>query len=217
MLSQERFDHFVSKARVSLQGALEDQEAADAMATYGYTPDRIQGILDRLDEAEEAAKDQQVEVAEKEAATDHLQILRKAAYHRLSRHRRLCRLTFEGETEAYRALALRGNTERTHGPMMQQATTFYNVLKDDATLRRHVEPLSLTLDTVNAALASLQEITDAATVRTVETKEAEAATQERDEIFADVRGEMVDFFEVADIATEGTQIGEAMNMKRSRA
>jgi len=214
MLSQERFDHFVSKARVSLQGALQDQEAADAMATYGYPPDRIQGILDRLDEAEEAALNQQVEHAEKEGATEHLQILRKAAYHRLSRHRRLSRVVFEGQTQAYRALALSGNTERTHGPMMQQASKFYNVLKNDATLRREVEPLSLTLDTVNAALASLQDITGAATVRTVETKEAEKATEVRDDIFADVRGEMVDFFEVADIATEGTQIGEAMNLKR---
>lgn len=213
MPTNREIDQFLTQARATLDAAREDVDIQGVMAPFGYDLDAIDALVEAVDTAEARYRDQQREYAEQYAATSAFDEKRAALAQKLSRHRRLGRVAFADDDEAYVMLGLNGRLKRDFDGMMQQALQFYTVLREQPAVQARLAPLTVDAAAVESAFETVGAVQLAKAHQRIETREAQQATQQRDDAVAEARGRLADFLEVARIATmDRPQLRESLGL-----
>jgi hypothetical protein len=213
MQSNTQIDQFLNQSRLALLGALQDADVGAAIEPYGYDEEALQELLGVLDDAEALYQKQHQGYAEQYAATATFDEKVGALAQKFARHRRLARVAFSKDEPAYAALGLRGRRARDFDGLMQQATGFYTVLREQPDVLDRLVPLTVDAAAVESAFKDIEAVQLAKASQRVGIREAQAATQTRDDAIADLQGRMSDFFEIARIATtDNPQLRESLGI-----
>jgi len=213
MRSNQEMEKFFGRARTGLLGVQNDGDAAVLMGNYGYDDARVEELIALLDNAEEAYRNQKTRYSGQYAATHEHTGKQASLRRKLTRHRRIARVKIDAENPAYSALNLDGSTPRTHDGVIQDAKQFYNALLERTDLLEQLAPLTLDASAVELALVEIENLELSRALQTVDTKRAQEATATRNDLYDQLRDEMIEFYEVARIATEERpQVREAMGL-----
>jgi hypothetical protein len=203
MLTNRTYEELIDGSRLALLNARNQPDVQDLLAPYGYDMDAIAEGLALVDEARGRYQRQQAEYAEQYAATSDLNEKTAAFRTTYLRHLKLARVAFKPGTPAYLKLGLGGERRDDLVGFVAQARQFYDVLAADAALRQGLARYTVDQAALTAAGAALAQLEAVRLKQLQEAAEAQEATRQRDDVIAQLRGYMRDFYAVAEVALTG--------------
>jgi DNA repair exonuclease SbcCD ATPase subunit len=213
MPDNQTLNQFLAEFETMLVSAIENEEIRTSLQPLGYDEAALQELLDECNRLRTLYRKQQQEYAEQYQATNAYYEAFGALQQRMQRHRRLARIVFDRDSEAFDVLNLADGRENSYRNFTHQVTEFYGVLQDRPDLLEQLAPFSITIEDVESALAEYKELQRAKSSQRTESSQAQRATQTRDEAYSKLRGRMSDFTEVVRIATaDRPQLREALGI-----
>jgi hypothetical protein len=197
----EDIEQFLTESRLTLENAREP-EVQQRVAAYGLDTDHVAEGLGLLEQAEAAYAANKQEYRDKSMASDTYRNAFAAFQARYVRHVKLLRVAFSDRPAAFQDLGLGGERRRQQKQLLADAAEMYTILASDPELLEVAAEVNVTAEDVQASLDALAEVRDLLRARRKETYTAEASTASRDDVVADLRGWMSDFWSIAEVALE---------------
>jgi hypothetical protein len=177
-------------------------ELQSRVALYGYTPNKLNQMLNKRQQAFDLYLAQKTEYSEQHAATETFEQAWKTAHETYMRLVRLGRIIFRDEHAIFIKLTLNEERKRSFSGWLAQANTFFsNLLSDQNALTKYGQ-YNTPLAAVNAAKALVNAAEQANIIQAKETGEAQQATKERDEKMDALDSAMSEFYALAELACE---------------
>lgn len=192
----------LNRYRTGLTNARDVPELQSRVALYGYTPDKLNQMLTRRQQAFDLYLAQKTEYSEQYAATETFERAWKIAHEAYMRLVRLGRVVFRDEHAVFIKLTLNQERKRSFSGWLAQANTFFsNLLSDQDALAKYGQ-YNTPPEAVNAAKALVDAAEQANIIQAKETGEARQATLERDEQMDALDSAMSEFYALAELACE---------------
>jgi len=125
---------------------------------------------------------------------------------------KIARVTFRNDPQAATALGLSGIRKQSFSGWLDQVQQFYLAALAKETYQSKFAQFGVTLEKLQTGKDQLDEVVAASGTKENETGEAQQATQTRDAAFDALDTWMSDFFAIARIALDGTQLSEALGL-----
>ena len=195
-------DERLTRYHTGLTNARNVPALQSRVALYGYTPTKLDDMLDLRQEALDAHLAQKSEYDDQYAATAAFNTAWEKARTAYMRLITLGRILFKDDYATYLKLTLNQERKYSFSGWLTQARKFYiNLLADSAALAKYAL-YNTPLATINAAKALMDTVEQANVAQAKETGEAQKATQDRDAKLDLIDDEMSEFYALAKIACE---------------
>jgi hypothetical protein len=185
---------------VSLTNFAEDPGIQNAMASFGYTPERVAEGEALLTQARQADADQKREYGEQYAAYDRLQQEFKEASGPYTTSLKVARIAFKEDRKADTALLLSGRLSNSLPMWVQRCGIFYTNLLDSPHFCATMATFGRTRAMLEAEYKEFSDVADALAKHRREMGEAREATARRDECMEALDEWMSDFLDIARLA-----------------
>ncbi len=187
-------------------------EILEVFQTVGYPKERLQGLLEKVNEIEQLTQNQKKEYGEQYAKTQEFDQKRAEADKVYKRYLALARIVFKGNVEANATLELSNSRKQAYSSWFKQVSNFYaQLLQNDAFMEK--------MQTVNVKEADIvkaqEEVNNVETLKQEQRQEmgeAQKATEIRDNAFDTLYPQYSDFIELAKILLEDNQLLESMGV-----
>ena len=193
-------DERMLEAQLAIDNSLNNPVILEAITPFGYDESRLRAARALYDEVMALVAVQKLEYGEQYEATAALQAAWDAADRVYMHTLKICRIAFRDKTKARNALSLNGSRKKSLGGWVEQATTFYLNLLDDAALLAALSPYGYDEAKLTAEAALVQAVVEARAVQNKERGEAQEATQLRDAKLDELDQWVADYKVIAEIA-----------------
>ena len=190
-------------AQIAIGNALADPTLSAALATYGYTAERLrQG--DVLRETARAFHQRQKEAyGDLFAAGDALDAARRQVQATYMRHVKLARVAFENDRGATQKLALAGERKQSLVGQLAQAQQFYASALSDSAILNKLAGFGITQALLEAGQRQVDAVGAGNAARRQRKGAAQDATRMRDDALTALDAWMSDFTKIARVALKG--------------
>jgi hypothetical protein len=197
---RESLADFSSRMRTVLDSISANDDISTALAAFGYDAVRLQEGQTLLDDLTTADSQQVKEYADQYAATAAVNEALETADKTYGLHRALAKRLFAKNTQAQRELLLTEKKPLARAAWLRQADIFYTRLLATPAFITELGTFGQTQVSLAAAQTAVAQVASLDSSQQKEIGEAQQATQQRDEIWAEARVWLVTLLEVARFA-----------------
>jgi hypothetical protein len=188
-------------SQVALSNALACPELIDVLATYGYTPARLQEGVDLRDAAQLAISRKLDAFSHKTAVRDSYFETMDQVHHTYVAHRKIARVALRDRRAELQALTLDQRCNKTsQDKWYAQAERFYSAALSSPTVLTALQTYGLTSTQLEAGLASIRDLANEDAKRKHAYSVAQDACRQCDAALLELKNWMKDFSEIARIA-----------------
>lgn len=197
-----KIDDFLTRSGVTINNALNNREILDVMNDFGYNSKALQSAKALQEETTSLHQLQKKEYGEQYEASEDLSLQLKKVKKLYMRHVKLSRIAFKSNLDAQTALLLGGRRKASFSGMINQMSTYYNNLSNNAAWVKISASVNIKKTDIEAQKKALQDLIKANEMHKVEKGEAQKATEMRDEKLDELEDWYSDFVGIAEVAFE---------------
>ena len=176
------------------------------MLTVGYTRERIDAMIAKLDVLEQKKLDQTKESAESVAAVETFNRAKEELHADFINDLKLLRILFTANTQARSLLGLDGTTPKAYGNWFDTFKNLYRQIKSDANMQALAATVGVTAEVVKTRLDALAAVDVLRETARKEGAEATAATDARDVAYDEVYPLYTEYIKYAKILLDANQL-----------
>ncbi|WP_370086388.1 hypothetical protein [Ekhidna sp.] len=185
-----------------LTNASSNTDIATALATFGYTTEKLDEGKALLDAARNLVDKQKQEYGEQFAATDAMNAAREVANGQYMMHLKIARIALKNDRGAEESLRLRGDRKDSFSGWLNQAKAFYaNALASQSIIDAFGR-FGITQEKLQAGQALVADAEQKLNEQLKEKGEAQQATLERDAALDSLNDYISDLVAISRIALE---------------
>ncbi len=135
--SKQKFESFLINSRSILNISFNTSSIKEAIGDFGYTDERLEEGKRLYDDLVEIAKLQEKKEEEKKLCFERKASFQAKVSSEYMKYLKIARIVFNKDEEAYLALALKGQRERTYDKWYHQVSMFVNnILANEEYLKK---------------------------------------------------------------------------------
>ena len=135
--SKQKFESFLVNSRSILNISFNTRSIKEAIGDFGYTDERLEEGKRLYDDLVETAELQETKEEEKKLCFERKALFQAKLSSEYMKYLKIARIVFNKNEEAYLALALKGQRERTYDKWYHQVSVFCNnLLANEEYLRK---------------------------------------------------------------------------------
>lgn len=169
--------------RILIWNAADDPEIQPRLQTYGYTAEKLDEGKALWQQTDEAGKQQSKEQSEQTAATDAFNEARDKAEDDLKRAKKIARVAFDGNNEAFDTLNLKEINISRFEDWLSDAEQFYTNLLANAQWTETMQGYGYTNETLTAQQQEVANLKSLQQAQQREMGEAQQATKDKWEYY----------------------------------
>ncbi len=182
------------------------------IAELGYNEERLDILLESVNELEILDQNQKKEYAEQYAGSARFEEKRKEINALYMKHLSLCRILFKGNVKAESALEFKGKRKSAYGTWFQQVSNFYAQLLDSPEFLSKLANINIEEPVLRSAQAQLREISALKEEQKKEIAAAQKSTEIRDKAFDKIYPEYSKLIAYSKVILSQEQHLEAMGI-----
>jgi len=182
-MSYKTFNQQMESWRLLIWNAADDTQIQPRLETYGYTAEKFNEGKNLWQQTDEAGKQQAKEKNEQTAATDNFNEARQKAEDDLKRAKKIGRVAFDGNKQAFSALTLDELNILRFEDWLNDAEKFYNNLLGNQQWSDTIQSYGYTTEQLNAQQQQVESLKVLQQTRQREMGEAQQATKTKWERF----------------------------------
>lgn len=190
----------LSKYDIALTNTEKNELIGERLAANGYHAEALAEGRKLLEDATAIYKTCQMEREGMFASHDLFESRRNELDAIFDIQRKKARVVFRGDNLAFEKLALTGRYPQRYAPWIASATKFYEGLQANPELLDRLKPMGITEETVQNALALINDVIAAYAAYTNMKGNSQKHTQLKEEAFNKISDWMRDFYAIAKIA-----------------
>ncbi|GIJ93582.1 hypothetical protein CAPN002_08000 [Capnocytophaga stomatis] len=182
------------------------------LQTLGYTEEKFNEYLEKINELEELLQVQKKEYGEQYAETEKVNKKREEIDEIYKRHLAFCKILFKGNVQAISTLGLNIGRKNAYAAWFQQVNNFYGQLLNNSEFLEKVSTINIQENDLKAQQNALVELTQLKENQKKEIGQAQKATEMRDEAFDKIYPIYTEFVSYAKILFQNDQTLEALGI-----
>ncbi|MCB0192967.1 MAG: hypothetical protein KDJ65_13565 [Anaerolineae bacterium] len=198
----QSMDKRMFDAQLMINNSLNEPDILAALSQFGYDEQKLHEGKQLFEDVQSLSDVQLVEYGSQHAATDDLKKTWTAARKAYIRTLKVARIAFVDNTEAETALLMKGRRKQTLGGWMEQATTFYTNLLNNADLTQEMKRYGYNTDKLAAEADLIWAVVKAHAAQQQSKGIARQATNRRNAKMAELEAWLTDFRAIVRIALE---------------
>ena len=192
----------LTRYHTGLTNARDVSDLQSRVILYGYTPTKLDDLLDLRQETFDAHLVQKTEYDEQHIATQAFNTAWDTAHASYMHLIKLGRILFKDDYGTFVRLGLNEDRKRTYSGWLTQARKFYASLLDNPEALAKYNLYNTPLAAINTALNLVTAVETANTLQGKETGDAQEATRRRDAQVEALDKAMSEFYGLAQLACE---------------
>lgn len=202
MANGNRIDQFLLIAQVMIENALSDTGVKTALASFGYSEEKLKAGKKLYEEAVALQNTQKKEYGDQVAATAELNDIWDTAHQQYIRTLRIARVAFNENIKADKATMLFGRRKQSLSGWLEQARAFYTNLLSDTAFLTALAEYGYTNEKLQQESALIDQVIAKHLQQKKEIGEAQEATETRDKALDKLAQWISDLRAVAKVALE---------------
>ncbi|MFK8271168.1 hypothetical protein [Capnocytophaga stomatis] len=186
------------------------------MGLLGYTTEKLDGLLAKVERLQELHQTQKTEYAEQYAETQKFDQKFTEINDLYTKHLAFCKILFKGDTLASASLDFAGKRKTAYSDWLVQVGNFYSQLLKNPNFMTKLQGINIKEEDLKAAQNRLSEIIALKESQKKETAEAQKATEARDKFFDELYPQYSEFVAYAKVALSQSQDLEALGIVTKR-
>ncbi|WP_198540722.1 hypothetical protein [Capnocytophaga stomatis] len=188
----------------------------EQMSLLGYTTEKLDGLLAKVERLQELHQTQKTEYAEQYAETQKFDQKFTEINDLYTKHLAFCKILFKGDTLASASLDFAGKRKTAYSDWLVQVGNFYSQLLKNPNFMTKLQGINIKEEDLKAAQNRLSEIIALKESQKKETAEAQKATEARDKFFDELYPQYSEFVAYAKVALSQSQDLEALGIVTKR-
>ncbi|GET29350.1 hypothetical protein [Prolixibacter sp. SD074] len=176
-MSYKTFNEQMESWRILIWNAADDAEIQSRLENYGYTPEKFDQGKALWQQTDQAGKQQSKELNEQTTATNSLNETREKAEDDLKRAKKIARVAFDGNKEAFNALNLDELNIYRFEDWLNDAEKFYANLLGNTQWAETMQTYSYTNEKLTAQQQEVDSLKSLQQAQQREMGEAQQSTQ----------------------------------------
>jgi hypothetical protein len=186
-MSYKTFNEQLESWRILIWNAADDAEIQSRLAIYGYTTEKLDQGKALWQQTDQAGKQQAKEQNEQTAATDAFNEAREKAEDDLKRAKKIARVAFDGNKEAFNALNLNEINIPRFEDWLNDAEKFYANLLSNPQWAETMQTYSYASEELTAQQQEVASLKSLQQAQQREMGEAQQATQTKWELHGQLK------------------------------
>ncbi len=187
-------------------------EILSVLETVGYTAERLNSYLDKVEEIEKLTQKQKKEYGEQYATTNEFEQKCAELDKIYKRDLALARIFFKNDVQASTTLELNGRRKHAYSSWHKQVSNFYGQLAANATFLAKMQAVGVTEQKITDVMSKLTAIEQLKKDQKKEMGEAQKATETRDKAFDELYPQYSELLEFAKALLEKEQLLESLGI-----
>ncbi len=202
MANGNRIDQFLLASRVMIENSLQDEQLKQALATYGYTEEKLNQGKELYEKAETFHNARKKEYGEQIAATAELDTVWDQVEKQYMKTLKIARVALKDNVKAYESTMLFGDRKRSLSGWLEQTRAFYSNIMADSHFLTALSVYGYTQEKLEQEAAQIDQVIAKHLVQKKEIGEAQEATEVRDKALDNLAKWISDFRAVAKVVLE---------------
>ncbi len=156
--SKQKFESFLANSRSILNISFNTSSIKEAIGNFGYSDERLEEGKRLYDDLVKTAKLQEEKEEEKKLCFERKASFQSKVSSEYMKYLKIARIVFNKNEEAYLALSLKGQRERTYDKWYHQVSVFCNNLLANSEYILQMKTFGVTKDNIENLKAELYEL-----------------------------------------------------------